>query len=156
MTPDQTAAHIESWSDIGQFIEDFPDATWLEWKRLARRFVQYGLDRNFNRHFRVGQSMSNLVFSTQDRHGCHNEPRIMVTLRPPDALKLVYWPGIPAIKGDLELEYELHWDEAMPTFRRFLNHLWETTMTDPLPSDLRSPHHPFIAPVLSPIKTEAT
>ena len=155
MTPDHTASNIESWADIGEFIEDFPDSSGLEWKRLARRFVQYGLDRNFNRHFRAGQSMSTLVFSTLDRHGLRDEPRITVTLRPPDELKLVYWPATPATKGDRRLEYDLHWDEAMPTFQRFLNHLWETTMSAPLPSDLRSPQHPFNAPVLSPITTEA-
>jgi hypothetical protein len=140
---------------LERIVYALPDSSWLDWKCLARRFVQYGLDRNFNRHFRAGQSMSTLVFSTLDRHGLRDGARVAVTLRPPDELKLIYWPATPATKGDQRLEYDLHLDEAMPTFQRFLNHLWETSMSDPLPSDMRSPQHPFNAPVLSAAKTKA-
>jgi hypothetical protein len=155
MTPDHTEANLESWGYICEFIEDFPDPSWADWKRLARRFIQHGLDRNFNRHFRAGQSVSTFVFSTLDHHGLEGEACVSVSLQPPDTLKLVYWPATPSIKGDKRLEYELKFDEAMPTFQRFLNHLWGMTMSEPLPSDMRSPDHPFTAPILAANQTKA-
>ncbi len=98
--------------------------------------------------------MSTLVFSTLDHHGLQYEARVLVTLRPPDELKLVYLPAVPAIKGDQSLEYDLALEEALPTFQRFLNHLWEMTMSDPLPSDLRSPQQTFKAPVITSADAE--
>jgi hypothetical protein len=155
MTPEHRAANIQSWAEISEFIEGFPDPSWTDWKLLARRFIQCGLDRHFERHFRAGQSMSTLVFSTLDHHGALHEALVKVFLLPPDTVKLVYQPATPASKGDTRLEYELAFDEAMPTFQRFLNHLWETTLSEPLPSEMRSPKHPFSAPVLTAAEVKA-
>ena len=155
MTPEHTSANIQSWAHLCEFIERFPDPSGADWKRLARRFIQWGLDRSFDRHFRAGQSMSTLVFSTLDHHGALYEPLVMVSLLPPETMKLVYSPATPAGKGDTRLEYELAFDEAMPTFQRFLNHLWELTMSEPLPSDMRSPEHAFSAPDLTKAKSKA-
>jgi hypothetical protein len=155
MTSEHTAANIESWKDVTESIETFPDSTSLEWKNLARRFVEYGLERKFNRYFRAGLSVTTIVFSTLERHGLRYEARVLVTLRPPNKLKLDYSPGIPAIKGDQSLDYELNWDDALPTFQRFLNHLWEMTMSEPLPLDMRSSLEPFNAPVLTEFEKES-
>ena len=149
MTPEHSAANIQSWVKIREFIESFPETSWAEWKRFALRFIQYGLDRKFDRHFRAGQSMSTLVFSTLDRHGLRDEPRVTVSLHPPEIVRLTYWPAIPRSMGDSRLEYELAFEEVMPTFHRFLNHLWEMSVPEALPEDMRSPGRPFSAPVLT-------
>ena len=150
MTREHIEANIASWVDIGRFIEEYPDSSWAKWKTMARRFVKFALDRNFNRHFRAGQSMSTLVFSTLDHHGLRHDACVSVSLRPPDTIHLSYAPSIPAVKGDSELTYELPYDEAVVTFQRFLNHLWEMTVDEPLPSDMRSPEMPFNAPIMPP------
>ncbi|HEY1120773.1 MAG TPA: hypothetical protein VGE67_04200 [Haloferula sp.] len=94
--------------------------------------------------------MSTLVFSTLEHHGAIDEPIVKAILLPPETVKLVYLPATPSPKGDRLLEYDLAFDEAMPTFQRFLNHLWEMTRPEPLPQDMRSPAHPFSAPVFTP------
>ena len=92
--------------------------------------------------------MHDFIFSTLDQHGLRFEPRVTVSLQPPEILTIAYWPGVPAAMGDTSLEYELRFDEAMPTFQRFLNHLWLMTKSDPLPPEMRSPEHSFVAPFL--------
>lgn len=54
----------------------------------------------------------------------------------------------PAPERDEKLDYTLGIESAMPTFQRFLNHLWEMTKPAPLPADMRSPENPFDAPIL--------
>ena len=156
MKPEHTSANIQSWAEVGEFVEWLPDPVWTEWKALARRFLLYGADRNFNQHFRASTSMRILVFSTLDHGGASYEPVVKVCLLPPETVKLRYFPATPAAQGDTRLEYELDFDEGMSTFQRFLNHLWEMTMPEPLPADMRSPACPFSAPVLAPSEAKIT
>lgn len=149
MSPEHRASNIRSWTEIGCFIESFPDPSWSDWKALARRFIRYGLDRNFDRHFRIGQSMARFVLSTLDHNRLRDEPSVLITLIPPGTLKLSYRPAIPASLGDTSLEYDLGFEQAMPTLQRFLNHLWEVTMPEPLPPEMRAPEHTFNAPILT-------
>jgi hypothetical protein len=148
MTPQHEAANIDSWARIVDFIDQFSDSSSTEWRKLAHRFLKYCIDRGYNRYFRAGQSMTLLVFSTLDHHGLGNEPRITVVFSPPNKLQLTYSPSTPPAKGDKELHYELPFEEAVSTFQRFLNHLWEITIPEPIPSSLRTPDHPFSVPVL--------
>lgn len=136
---------MASWDDLGKFINRFDYPNWEGWKHLADRFMNHCIERQFNRYFRAGQSMTTLVFSTLDHHGLQDEPRVNVVLHPPDKLELSYYPGLPVRGADNELEYELNFETGVATFQRFLNHLWEMTMPEPLPADLRG----FTAPVLT-------
>ncbi len=149
MTPEHIKSNLESWADIINFINKFDDPQWIDWQKLALRFMQYGIDHNFNHHFRVGQSMRTLVFSTLDHYGLEYEPRVTVVITPPETIRLIYTPSNPAPREEDELEYELIYSDAMPTFQRFLNHLWEMTRSEPLPSNMKAPKHKFTAPVLS-------
>jgi hypothetical protein len=148
MTPQQMAANRDSWREVTESIDEFPDENSASWKSFARRFIGYGIERNFDRHFRAGTSMMTLVFSTLDHHGLNYEASVSVALTHADEAKVVYSPSIPATKGDERLQYILPYEDALPTLQRFLNHLWEVTKSEPLPSDMRSPDHPFLAPNL--------
>jgi len=155
MTPQQMAANRDSWRKVTEAIDDFPEENWASWKSFARRFIEYGIERNFDRHFRAGTSMTTLVFSTLDRHGLNFEASVSVSRTHADEAKVVYSPSIPATKGDRRLQYVLPYEDALATFQRFLNHLWEMTKSEPIPADMRSPDHPFSAPILESTPPES-
>jgi hypothetical protein len=148
MNPKQIEANRESWRTVTEFVDDFTDENWAEWKSFARLFIEYGIERSFDGHFRAGTSMTTLVFSTLDHHGLNYEPSVTVTRTHSNEAKVVYSPSTPAKKGDKRLQYILAYEDALPTFQRFLNHLWEMTKSEPLPADMRSPDHSFSAPIL--------
>jgi len=151
MTPEHIKSNIASWETTLAFINSFADDQYPspEWCALARKFMEQGIERGFNRHFRAGTSMYALLLSTLDRYGLNYEPRVEVSLQPPETVWMIYSPAFPAAQGDAKLEYHLEYLEVMPTFQRFLNHLWVMTQAEPLPSDMRSPDHNFDALIMS-------
>ncbi len=75
------------------------------------------------------------------------KPRVYVDVERNNKLTLVYIHAIPKHSKDHCLKYTLDLPEALPTFRRFLNHVWTLTQSEPIPRELRGPN--FYAPVLS-------
>jgi hypothetical protein len=150
MSPEHRAPNIASWEALTVFVRSFPDnGVWTEWKILAERFIAAGRVLSLQEFFRGGQSMHHFIFSTAAKHGLlPNAAKVRVSLHPPDRLTLAYEPGIPAAGEDARLEYTLSFDEAVPTFRRMLNHLWTMTKSEPIPQQLRAPNASFVAPVL--------
>lgn len=140
-------SNLESWSTLRMFVESLPATDQLTpWKNVARRFLVSSVDVGLNRYFRAGQSMFDLVFSTLDHHGLVDEPRVIVVFLPPDRVRLAFFRE----RISAEAEYTLDFDAALPTFRRFLNQLWASTMPEAIPSELR----PVTAPVLTKRGTE--
>jgi hypothetical protein len=149
MSPEHRASNISSWESLADFVQSFPDESWSEWKTLAERFIAVGRDHSLHEYFRGGQSMHEFLFSTALKHGLPlDAPKVRVGLHPPDRLTLAYEPGTPAAGADARLEYTLSFDDAVPTFRRLLNHLWMMTTSEPIPQHLRAPFASFVAPVL--------
>jgi hypothetical protein len=149
MSPDYRASNITSWASLAGFVQSFPDESWAGWKALAERFIAVGREHSLDEYFRGGQSMHDLLFSTTSVHGLPPDaPKVRVSLHPPDRLTLAYEPGIPAAGADARLEYTLSFDDAVPTFRRLLNHLWTMTTSEPIPQQLRAPFASFVAPIL--------
>ena len=149
MSPEYRASNIASWESLEGFVKSFPDESWAGWKTLADRFIAVGRDHSLHEYFRGGQSMHDFLFSTAVKHGLPlDAPKVRVSLHPPDRLTVAYEPGIPAAGSDARLEYTLNFDDAITTFRRFLNHLWTMTTSEPIPQQLRAPFASFVAPVL--------
>jgi hypothetical protein len=145
MSPEEQAKNICSWNDLGASIDEGPEDTyWTPWKSLARRFVGEGVVMGLNRYFRAGRGMNHLIFSTLDHNGLRREPRVTVELHPKSELRIAYGTTNLYFFSP-ELEYTLEYEPAFVTFRRFLNHLWTETVTDPLPEEL----HGFSAPILT-------
>jgi hypothetical protein len=99
--------------------------------------------------FYVRRSLPHLVFSTEAHHGLYpGEPRITVELRSESEVRVAY--GIPNLHfGPAELEYTLPFEQAFPTFVRFLNQLWTATMPEAIPEDVRRPLALLHVPVLT-------
>ena len=145
MTPEHEANNVASWKLVLGFIDEYPESThWSPWKKLARRFVDESIELGLDRYFRAGQSMSHMIFSTLDHHGLRNEPRVTVELHPENELRIAYGTSYLS-RFPAELEYSLPYDDAFPTFRRFLNQLWIETVPEALPDELRG----FSAPILT-------
>jgi hypothetical protein len=149
MSPEHQASNIASWDSLAAFVQSFPDESWTGWKALAERFIAVGREHSLHEYFRAGQSMHDFLFSTAVTHDLPlDAPKVRVNLHPPDRLTLSYEPGIPAAGADTKLEYTLSFDDAVPTFRRFLNHLWTMTTSEAIPHLIRAPAASFLAPAL--------
>lgn len=92
--------------------------------------------------------MRTLVISTLDHHGLDDEPRVMLKIESEKKIKLVYMPALYPREGDNMLEYDLALEDALPTLRRFLHHLWRMTCAEPVPEDLMLKPGTFQAPIL--------
>ena len=76
--------------------------------------------------------MHHFMFSTVDHHGLQREPRVTVVLDPPNDVRVAY--GYNHLEfNEPTLEYTLPFEQAFPTFRRFLDQLWKETMPEAIP-----------------------
>jgi len=149
MTPEHQSNNIASWEAVAADIEQYPDNEhWTPWKHLVRRFLRAGAAAGLSRYFRAGQSMHHILFSTLDRHGLQDEPRVTIEFHPPTDLRIAYGTTNLSFSKP-ELEYSLPFDDAFATFRRFLHQLWTATVPEPIPEDIRSPNAPLPAPILT-------
>jgi hypothetical protein len=143
--------NIESWQYVLENVAQYPDnATWTDWKSIARDFLSQGIDAHFDEYFRAGQSMHWILFSTLDHFGLRGEPHVTIYIRSRDDIEVSYDTTHRSVGGPAELSYRLPFDEAFATFHRFLLQLWMATNSDPIPSAIRGPDAPFNAPVLIP------
>ena len=153
MSSEKELANSLSWKAIEADIAQYPDEQWKAWKAMAREFLSECFGLGLDRYFRAGQSMHQLVFSTLDRHGLRNEPRITVVFHPArHELRVAY--GCSNLDfSPAELDYTLPFVDGFATFRRFLKQLWTGTASDPLPEALNEFSAPIVPhPEHEPIK----
>jgi hypothetical protein len=73
----------ESWQQIYKFIEEYPnDAIWSDWKQIARNIISSLESLGLSSEFRIGQSMSHIIFSTLDHHQVFGHPHVTISIRP--------------------------------------------------------------------------
>ena len=144
------ADNPSSWQAVLQSIDEYPvDDQRRDWRILATRFIQDGVDAGLDRYFRAGNSMHHILFSAIDDHQLGDNPRVTIVFNERDTIQVAY--GTKNLHfGDPELAYSLPYVEAFDTFRRFLNQLWADTKSEPIPAGLRAPDAPFDAPILTP------
>jgi hypothetical protein len=139
VTADHLAANLESWRAVEAFVERMGD----RWRAVAQRFLGEGVRFRLDSYFRAGQSMDELVFSTLDHHGLQWEPRVMVKFFAEDRIHVKYVH--PPARGP---EYTLPFDQAFPTFVRFLSQIWSATMPEAVPEEVRAALRMLQVPVL--------
>jgi hypothetical protein len=141
----------ESWIALLEFVAEFPDnSTWSDWKLVATEFIQRGIACGLHRRFRAGQSMHTLIFSTLEHHGLGDEPRVSVVIRSREEIQISYLTTFVFTRcSSRDVVYQLPFEDAFATFRRFLLQLWTATVPEPIPDDIRSPDAPFTAPILT-------
>jgi histone acetyltransferase (RNA polymerase elongator complex component) len=118
----------ESWRDIRSFIAEYPDTKdWIEWKRIARDIVESLASDGLDVSFRIGQSMSHIIFSTLEHHRLEREPRVTLEIRSAEKkVKIAY--------SDANLWFNATTDEKVVAasdapfeVKKMLRRLWTTT-----------------------------
>jgi hypothetical protein len=126
-----------TWSEIREWIDEYEDREyWNRWREIVKPLVERAIDSQFDSLFRAGQSMSHLILSTLDHHGLRGEPHITVNVTPDWKLRISYsmkstWFFPPQQFEIVEPGF------AFPVLTRYLQHLWEETMPEPIPELLR-------------------
>ncbi len=88
-------------------------------------------------HFRAGQSMQHLIFSTKSDHGLESEPRVTVALVDQDKFE-VSFAHANRWFADAEEAEVVSGPDTYSAFVRFLARLWgETRPAVPIPDCLR-------------------
>lgn len=127
----------ETWRQVQEEIETFPDREeWNRWRSLVTPLVERAIESEFDSLFRAGMSLSHLVFSTLDHHGLRNEPRITVDLTTDFNLRISYSTSDLWFQQPTQFEI-VEPRLAFPVFTRYLQHLWEETLPEPIPEALR-------------------
>gem|GEM_PF-2534222 len=62
----------QSWVSLVGWVASFPDGQWKPWKTFLLPLLHACLDAGLDQHFRIGQSMAHIIFSTAEEHGLEN------------------------------------------------------------------------------------
>jgi hypothetical protein len=133
----------ESWDRLIASVEHWPrpNETAI---RLLMRARTLGLDQ----YFRAGQSHFHFLFSTNVIWP-PGDPQVTLIFRSTDDLILVAYGEGWVSEGrqrEAELFYLLPYEEAFPTFLRFLKQVWINTMPQAVPPVLREINAPVLLP----------
>lgn len=133
----RTMTNPESWADVIEFAHSLPDTDhWNCWRAAMLPILEESRSREYDTLFRAGSSMHDFVFSTLDRHRLFDEPRVTLTVTEDFRLRIAYSRGNVHFSSPSESIVEDS-REAFPSFTRYLCHLWEETMPEPIPEVLR-------------------
>jgi hypothetical protein len=126
-----------TWTEVREWINEYPDREyWNRWRAIIEPLVDRAVASQFDTLFRAGQSMSDLIFSTIDHHGLRHEPRVTVNVTPEWNLRISYSTHNLWFMSPQQFEVaEPHL--AFPVLTRYLQHLWEETIPEPIPEILR-------------------
>jgi hypothetical protein len=123
--------NLESWQDIQQFIAEFPDDDyWSKWKPMARGVLFDLESRGLAPLFRIGQGMHHIMFSTAERHGLTNEPRVTLEFHPKEQVVRVAYGRTNLYFCEPLSEERVAPAAAVPTVLRYLRRLWSETKPD--------------------------
>ena len=133
-----------SWVALMGWVERMPtNQDWAPFKAFVLPLLNGGIEAGLDEYFRVGQSMSHIIFSTAEEHNLEKyEPSpLRITIRPEDNPKRWYvarsytnlWFSTP------EKETSVDSETAFPVLKQYLTDLWrETRPGESLPQPLLS------------------
>ena len=127
-----------TWQQVLASVRRFPDYDhWNRWRSIVLPILERAVELEFDSLFRAGMSMSHVVFSTLDHHGLKLEPRVTLEVMRDWRVRISFttnnvWGVEPTHFAILDES------SAFPTLRRYLWHLWEETVPEPIPDCLRS------------------
>ena len=117
----------ESWRDIHEFIDEFPD-TWSDWKQIARNIVSSLEKLELDANFRIGQSVHYIILSTLDHHQLNDEPRVILLIDGQQkTIQVAYSHWHIQCGAKPESEDICSIETVVPVILRYLRRLWEET-----------------------------
>jgi hypothetical protein len=127
-----------TWQQVLGLVAEYPDKEyWNRWRSIVSPILRSAVELESDSFFRAGMSMSHVVFSTLDHHGLRDEPRVTLEVKKDWTIRISLtrnnvWFKEPSQSAIVEQS------SAIPTLRRYLWHLWEETVPEPIPAPLRS------------------
>jgi hypothetical protein len=127
-----------TWQHVLDFVAEYPDNEyWNRWKAIVSPILERAVELEYDSLFRAGMSVNHVIFSTLDHHGLRDEPRVTFEVMKDWSIRISLttnnvWFREPtqfAVMDELS---------AFPTLQRYLWHLWEETVPEPVPDRLRS------------------
>ena len=126
----------ETWADIVQFAQEFPDTEyWNLWRSTICPLLDQALNLDYDRLFRAGSSMHHIIFSTIDHNGLRGEPHVTICVTEDWKIGIYYSTASIHFHPALE-SIVVDPNDAFPVFTRYLRHLWEETVPEPIPEEL--------------------
>jgi hypothetical protein len=126
-----------SWIEVQSRIQGYPDREhWNRWREAVMPILQRAADAEFDSLFRAGTSMDHIIFSTLDHDGLRDEPRVTLDVRFNWKVRISYTTHNIHFRSPNQFE-EIDPSSAFPVFTRYLQHLWEETIPEPIPELLR-------------------
>ena len=118
----------ESWQQIYQFIDRFPDdAYWSVWEPMVRKVVVELEKHGLSEFFRIGQGMHQIIFSTLDQHVLESEPRVTLEFSPKEqTMRVAYSYALLYFHEPLS-EETVSIDLATQSTINYLRRLWIET-----------------------------
>jgi len=139
--PPYTNSNEESWVQVAEFIEEYPDTeSWLDYKRFLRPVICTAKSEGLDHLFRAGGSMSDTTLSTADRPlEAYTPQPPRITIRAQGKQKSVAWSHSNLWFSEPERMEIVTSDNVLPILKSFLADLWrETRPFEALPVGLRS------------------
>ena len=127
-----------TWQQVLGHVAEYPDDEyWNRWRSIVSPILKRAVELEFDSLFRAGMSIHHVILSTSDHHGLRDEPRVTLQVTKDWTIRISLtrsnvWFSEPTQFSIVEQS------SAIPTFRRYLWHLWEETVPEPIPSRLRT------------------
>jgi hypothetical protein len=137
MKPNAEMTNPETWANIVQFTQEFPQTDyWNRWRSTVCPLLDESIRRGYDCLFRAGSSMHHILFSTISHHGLRGEPHVTLRVTEEWKIEISYSTSNVHFSSPIE-SVVVNPDSAISLFTRYLCHLWEETVPEPIPEALR-------------------
>ena len=131
----------ESWVWMAGWVEQMPNVHWAPWKAFILPLVRSCVDVGLDQYFRVGQSMSDIIFSTAEQHGLEKYnpplPRVTLTFDRAKQQWFVAWSYRFLLSVEPDRKDPVNAENVFPVLKSYLADLWrETRPNEALPAPL--------------------
>jgi hypothetical protein len=122
----------ESWAWVMEWVGEMPgeNATWASWTAFILPLLQACKSAGLDRYFRVGQSMSHIIFSTTERHRLEQydpPPRVSLMRDPEKQLWTIAWSYQNLWFSKPDRQDVVNSDNALRILKMYLADLWRET-----------------------------
>jgi hypothetical protein len=126
--------NTDSWALLREAVDNYPGDGWQEWKRIATDILEMLESKGFSNHFRAGQSMHHLIFSTLDSHGLEDEPRVTIDIDGSAGTTRIAYARTNLHFAAPQDEHNVPHDQSAAIIVEHLERLWtETRPQEPIP-----------------------
>src|SRR5713101_7029524 len=133
----------ESWVWLAGVVKQFSDAHWASWKASVTPLLDECIDARLDQYFRVGQSMSHIIFifSTAEQHGLEkyepHPPRVTLIFDRANQEWFIAWSYRNLLFSSPDRQDAVNAESAFPVLKSYLADRWrESRPNEPLPAPL--------------------